>query len=112
MSRLHFLEQLRTRALWHVYADDRKICFACMISARRRCDLNVIACAAQPFVEQRTHQLVFLVYSDLGNWSDPEISKPQCGAPNLTADVASFVPHFTCNAHGVRSCRCRFCLSE
>jgi hypothetical protein len=51
MSRLYLLEQLRTRALWHVYADDRKTDFACMLSARRRCDLNVISRAAKPFLE-------------------------------------------------------------
>jgi len=46
MSRLHILQQMRTRVFGHVYADNCKIHFANSLSTVGRCDLNEIAGAA------------------------------------------------------------------
>jgi hypothetical protein len=51
MGRLNLAQQLRTRALGHVYANDQKIGSACKLCPERCRDMNAIASAAQPFLQ-------------------------------------------------------------
>src|SRR5271170_8062885 len=65
MRRLNIANPLRSRVLGQVDVDDDQIRRTIKLRIMRSADANAISRVAQPFLQQSTREVVFLVYHDV-----------------------------------------------